>query len=65
MSDLENPFLDSARHERRPGLVGEFTAFLRNNKKWWLGPIVIMLALLGLIVVSGGSAVAPFIYTLF
>jgi hypothetical protein len=34
--------------------------------KWWLGPIVVMLGLLGLLVVfTSGSAVAPFIYTLF
>ena len=35
-------------------------------KKWWLGPIVLMLGLLGLLVVlTQGTAVAPFIYTLF
>ena len=36
------------------------------RKAWWLGPIVVMLALLGLLVVfTQGTAVAPFIYTLF
>jgi len=40
--------------------------FLRERKKFWLAPIVIVLLLLGaLIVLSQGSAVAPFIYTLF
>jgi len=40
--------------------------FLRVRKKWWLAPIVIMLLVLSLVVVmSQGSAVAPFIYTLF
>ena len=40
--------------------------FLRVRKKWWLGPIVLMLLLLGmLLVLTQGSAVAPFIYTLF
>jgi hypothetical protein len=48
------------------GILGELWAFMRVRKKWWLGPIVIMLALLGLLVVfTQGSAVAPFIYTLF
>jgi len=53
----------------RPAIVSlaaEFWAFLRVRKKWWLAPIVIVLALFGaLIVVSQGSAVAPFIYTIF
>ena len=48
------------------GIVGELWAFMRVRKKWWLGPIVIVLALFGaLIVLTQGSAVAPFIYTLF
>jgi len=46
-------------------IFGEW-AFMRVRKKWWLGPIVMMLALLVLLVVfTQGSAVAPFIYTLF
>jgi hypothetical protein len=40
--------------------------FLRDRKKFWLAPIIIVLLLIGsLIVFAGGSAVAPFIYTLF
>jgi len=47
-------------------LLGEFWAFLRVRKKWWLAPIVIMLVLLSaLIFFTQGSAVAPFIYTIF
>ena len=47
-------------------IVQEIFAFLRENKKWWIFPIVVMLMLLGLLIVlSQGSAVAPFIYTLF
>ncbi len=47
-------------------LVGEFWLFLKIRKKWWLAPIVIVLGLVGaLIVFTQGSAVAPFIYTLF
>ena len=47
-------------------LLGEFWAFLRVRKKWWLAPIFIMLILFGaLIVFSQGSALAPFIYTVF
>lgn len=47
-------------------ILQEFWSFLRVRKKWWLAPIVVMLLLLGLILVlSEGSALAPFIYTLF
>tara|TARA_Y100001970_G_C13951928_1_gene708678 strand:+ start:101 stop:253 length:153 start_codon:yes stop_codon:yes gene_type:complete len=44
----------------------EFLDFLKERKKYWLLPIVIVLGLFGiLIVLSQGSAVAPFIYTIF
>ncbi len=47
-------------------LVREFWLFLRVRKKWWLAPIVVVLGLMGpLIVATQGSALAPFIYTLF
>jgi len=47
-------------------IISEFWEFLRVRKKWWLAPIIIFMALLGaLIVFTQGSAVAPFIYTLF
>ena len=47
------------------GLVREFGTFLRENKKWWLLPIVITLLLVGVLIVLGGTALAPFIYPLF
>jgi len=47
-------------------IIKEFWLFLKVRKKWWLAPIVIFLLLLGaLIIFTEGSAVAPFIYTLF
>lgn len=47
-------------------LVLELWAFMRERKKFWLLPIVLVLLLFGgLIVLTQGSAVAPFIYTLF
>ena len=47
-------------------LLWEFWGFLRVRKKWWLAPIIFMMVLLGvLIFFTQGSAVAPFIYTLF
>ena len=47
-------------------IFAEFWAYLKARKKFWLLPILIVLVLFGgLIVLSQGSAVAPFIYTLF
>jgi len=47
-------------------IVKELWAFLKERKKWWLAPIIIVLVLLGaLIVLTETTAVAPFIYTLF
>jgi|TARA_B100000745_G_scaffold223727_1_gene149401 hypothetical protein len=47
-------------------MILEFWDFLKTRKKWWLAPIVIIMLLMGsLILLTEGSAVAPFIYTLF
>ncbi len=47
-------------------LLKDLWGFMRERKKFWLAPIVLVMVLLGaLIVLSQGSAVAPFIYTLF
>ena len=57
-------FRELAEGKRTP-LVIEFLLFLKCNKKWWLIPILIALLALGLLVLLGGSAIAPFIYPLF
>ncbi len=47
-------------------LIKDLWGFMRVRKKFWLAPIIIVMLLLGtLIVLTQGSAVAPFIYTLF
>ena len=47
-------------------LLKDLWAFMKERKKFWLAPIIIVMLLLGcLIVFAQGSAVAPFIYTLF
>ncbi len=51
---------------RKMGIFAELWDFLRVRKKWWLGPPLVILLLLGLLIVfAESSAVAPFIYTLF
>lgn len=47
-----------------PSLAREMWDFLRENKKWWLGPILVVLLLVGFLLIAGGGA-APFIYALF
>jgi hypothetical protein len=47
-------------------VISEFWEFLKVRKKWWLAPIIIFLVLFGaLIIFTEGSAIAPFVYTLF
>jgi hypothetical protein len=46
--------------------IGEFWSFLRVRKKFWLAPMLVTMALFGaLLIATQGSAIAPFIYTLF
>ena len=61
----ETNFEKIARSTRESSFVGELWALLREKKKYWLMPIVAVLLLLGLLVFLSGTAVAPFIYTLF
>ncbi len=46
-------------------IVGEFLVFIRENKAWWMVPILLVLGLLGVLVVLSSTGAAPFIYTLF
>jgi len=47
-------------------LLKEFWSFMRMQKKWWLAPLILILVLMGmLIILTEGSALAPFIYALF
>jgi hypothetical protein len=51
--------------ERSPGFAREFWDFLRQNRKWWLTPILIILVLLVVLVLLSQTPLAPFIYPLF
>jgi hypothetical protein len=61
----KDDFASQVGQEQRSSLVGEFVEFLGQNKKWWLAPILVSVLLLGALVMLGGTAAAPFIYTLF
>jgi hypothetical protein len=46
-------------------ILKDIWMFLKERKKWWLLPMVIVLFLVGILIFTSGSAIAPFIYTLF
>jgi hypothetical protein len=47
------------------GILWEFLGFLKERRKLWLTPVVVVLVILGALILFTSSAVAPFIYTLF
>lgn len=49
----------------RTSVVMEFLGYLRQSKKWWMLPILVVMFCLGVLVLLTSSPVAPFIYTLF
>jgi hypothetical protein len=56
----------TAEIKARAGMIGEIAAFFWTRKWWWLTPLVLLLVLIAaLLVFAQGSALAPFIYTLF
>ncbi len=64
MADTPNEF-EQAGHEKDQSIVAEFMQFLRENKKWWMLPIIITMLLFAALAVFASTGAAPFIYTLF
>ena len=63
-SERRSKFEDAGK-EQQLSIVQEFLLFIKENKAWWMVPIVVVLGLVGLLVVLSSSGAAPFIYTLF
>lgn len=63
-NDFQNEFVNE-RDAKGQNIFAELVSFAVENKKWWLIPIIIVFAFLGLLVVVGSTGAAPFIYTLF
>ena len=63
--DGQDDFAQALDTEQQLPFLVELWQFLRDNKKWWLGPIVIVLLLLGGLIALSGTVAAPFVYTLF
>ena len=56
---------EKAGERKQSGLLAEFWFMLKTNKKYWMAPLIVLILLLGLLLILGGTAAAPFIYTLF
>ena len=54
----------AATHSGR-GIVSELIYFLRESRKWWLAPVLILFVIFAVFMLMAGSAAAPFIYTIF
>jgi hypothetical protein len=61
LSDFEQAAHDSGRQT----ILSDFWYFLRHSRKWWMLPLICALVMLGGLMMLSGTAVAPFIYTLF
>ena len=51
--------------EEQLSLISEFVLFIKENKAWWMIPILLVLAMVGILVALSSTGAAPFIYTLF
>lgn len=58
-------FEKAAQERDNRGVAAEFWGFLRENRKWWLLPMIVLFLLLGLLIVLAQTGFAPFVYTLF
>ena len=65
MSDQNPNEFEKANQQAQTGIVKEFIACLRENKKFWMIPLLLALLAVGALLILGGTAAAPFIYTLF
>ena len=61
----DRSFEQAAARPQRVGFLGELWGFLRDNKKWWLLPVLVVVLAMSALIFLSGTAVAPFIYTLF
>ncbi len=65
MGQPQDDFEKLAAESQGGSLIAELWDFLKQNKKWWLFPIFVVLLLLAVLIVLAGTAAAPFIYTFF
>jgi hypothetical protein len=62
MTEPPDDFEALAKREPERGLLREFWDFLKTNKKWWIAPLVVVMALFGLLIALAGNPALPWIY---
>ncbi|MCB1275577.1 MAG: hypothetical protein KDL09_03305 [Prosthecobacter sp.] len=65
MNEDKNLSFEEASQGKQSSLLADVWNMLKKNKKFWLIPLIIALLIFGIIIMVGGTAAAPFIYTLF
>ncbi|MDZ4852481.1 MAG: DUF5989 family protein [Pirellulaceae bacterium] len=63
--DSESNEFEKLSTEKPMTLIAEFVIFIKENKAWWMIPILVVLGLIGVLVLLSSTGAAPFIYTLF
>ena len=58
-------FINAGKKQRHGNLLNHFFLQVKQNRKWWLLPLLLVMILLAVLIALSGSAAAPFIYTLF
>jgi hypothetical protein len=58
-------FEQAASEQQSGGFVRELWGFMKENKKWWLLPLIVTLLIFAALIFLSGTGIAPFIYTLF
>ena len=61
----QSKFEQAAAEERQIGFFRELWGFMKENKKWWLLPLILALLIFAALIFLSGTGIAPFIYTLF
>jgi len=61
----QSEFEQAAAEEGRGGFLRELWGFMKENKKWWLLPLILALVIFAALIFLSGTGIAPFIYTLF
>lgn len=66
-NEKSNQAGEFAKHgtKKRSSFFGEYLYLLKNNRKWWMLPLILVLLAFGVLLVLSSSPIAPFIYTLF
>jgi hypothetical protein len=64
-NERDDAFAEVSKAAGRQGFVPELWDYLRQTKKWWLTPILIVMVLIGALLLASSTPLSPFVYTLF